>query len=323
MKEIGGYFELEIAASNTNNFMHSNGALLNSGRHALEFILRSIESKPKKIFLPFYTCDVVLQPLNKLGIDYEFYNITENLEILNFPSLKEDQYLIINNYFGIKDEYISNHAHIDKNKIIIDQSQGWFAKEISGIKAFYSPRKFFGVPDGGIAIGVENCNFYEKLPTDISWHRFNHLLKRHELKAIEGYEDFKKVSIDLSKDKIKKMSILTKNLLNSIDMKVIQKKRKKNFKFLHDSLGEYNKINIPTIDSFECPLVYPFLSENKDLKHKLIENHIFIATYWPNVLNFENKYSNEFNLAQNLISLPIDQRYNEEDMQIIIDIIRK
>ena len=58
MKAIGGYFELELASGKE---YHPKAIRLNSGRNAFEFILSN--NTYKRIFLPYYTCDVLLQPL--------------------------------------------------------------------------------------------------------------------------------------------------------------------------------------------------------------------------------------------------------------------
>ncbi|MFN5704969.1 MAG: hypothetical protein ACK45U_03865, partial [bacterium] len=70
MNEIGGYFELEL---NRKSEYHPEAIKLNTGRNALEYILRV--RNYKKVYLPLYTCDAVLQPLKKLKIEFEFYNI--------------------------------------------------------------------------------------------------------------------------------------------------------------------------------------------------------------------------------------------------------
>lgn len=87
MKEIGGYLELELGKVNP-DYRFAHTPLLNSGRHALEFMLMQYESIPSKIYLPYYTCEVVLEPIKRLGIPYDFYHINGNLEIDRFPDLK-------------------------------------------------------------------------------------------------------------------------------------------------------------------------------------------------------------------------------------------
>ena len=50
-----------------------------------------------------------------------------------------------------------------------------------------------------------------------------------------------------------------------------------------------------------------------------------MPTLWPDVLDRDNKnkFSFEEGLVNNLIPLPIDHRYGEEDMMIIVDAIQR
>ena len=318
MKEIGGYFELELPASNT-KFLHSNCVAVNSGRHALEYILRGLADNIKSIYLPYYTCEVVLQPIIKLGIPYKFYHIDLNLELKELPELKDGEYIILNNYFGIKDTYIEKIADIYGEKAIIDNAQAWYAKESKHSPSFYSPRKFFGLPDGGYA--GANHRLTEQLEQDASFDRCSHLLKRIDLTASKGYDDFKSNSNQLQETPLKRMSKLTERILQGIDMESVMKRRKENFKILNNALHESNLLPLPSIDSFECPMIYPYLTNDIALRTKLIHNKIFVATYWPNVFNWCMENEIEYRLAKNLISLPIDQRYNNKDMHRIIQLI--
>lgn len=74
MGSIGGYFELEL--NDFGSLYHDNLVPLNTGRNALEFIL--IQQGYEKVYLPYYTCDVTLQPLKRQKIDYEFYFFDED-----------------------------------------------------------------------------------------------------------------------------------------------------------------------------------------------------------------------------------------------------
>ena len=83
-----------------------------------------------------------------------------------------------------------------------------------------------------------------------------------------------------------------------------------------------NKLTIPSMDQFECPLVYPFWSDN-GLKKQLIDAKIFVATYWPNIFEWTKPDDLEYELANNIVCIPIDQRYSEEDMERIVKEIEK
>jgi len=86
-------------------------------------------------------------------------------------------------------------------------------------------------------------------------------------------------------------------------------------------IGE-NDLDLP-LEADAVPMVYPFLALIKGLREKLIENKIFVARYWPNVLDWTTKDDIEYLLACQMQPLPIDQRYGEEEMKKIIEIINK
>lgn len=75
MKSIGGYFGLELSQKEE---YHKDATRLNTGRNALEYVLKARQYD--KVYIPYYTCEVVLEPINKLNIEYEFYSINERFE---------------------------------------------------------------------------------------------------------------------------------------------------------------------------------------------------------------------------------------------------
>lgn len=317
MDSIGGYFELELPERSS--FPHDDGALLNSGMNALEYVLLAL-GNVSHVWVPYYTCDVVLEPMQKLGVPYTFYPINQNLELDKLPSLQDGEYLIYTNYFGVKDEYVSKLAIFYGLQLIVDNAQAWFAKPIEGVNTIYSPRKYVGVPDGGVAYCVKQIdkNTFEQ---DVSYERCSHLLKRLDLDPSMGYADFRANSKKLVGQPIKRMSKLTRRMLCSIGFEEIRHKRRKNFGYLHEHLKETNLFDMPSMDSFVCPMVYPYLTDDASLKQRLIENKVFVATYWPNVLEWCNSNDWEYSLAQNMVFLPIDQRYGSDEMQRIVNLM--
>lgn len=51
-------------------------------------------------------------------------------------------------------------------------------------------------------------------------------------------------------------------------------------------------------------------------------NKIFVASYWPNVLDWAKADSFEHNLTKNMIAVPVDQRYNSYLLEKIIKQIK-
>ncbi|MCK4823908.1 hypothetical protein KA005_49600, partial [bacterium] len=100
-----------------------------------------------------------------------------------------------------------------------------------------------------------------------------------------------------------------------------KKRREENFLFLHKRLRNINALEINT-GNLKGPMVYPFMIEKEGLKEWLIENKIYVATYWKNVFDWVSEKDFEFNLAKYLIPLPVDQRYEKNDLLKIIETIK-
>ena len=262
----------------------------------------------------------MLEPLRKLSILYEFYYINEKLEPTTLPKLNTNEAFLYTNYFGLKQECVKRLASIYGNQLVVDNAQAFYSEPLDGIDTFYSARKFFGVADG--AYLYTDKKLAQEFQQDVSYERMSHLLKRADIGAEAGYKDFRKNDDSLCNQDIKMMSKLTESILSSIDYKTISQKRRQNYTFLNDALRESNLIHLD-MDENAVPMVYPYLVKDSSLKQKLIENKIFVATYWPNVFKWCKPNDWEYQLTKNLVCLPIDQRYGEDEMIDIIDIVVK
>ncbi len=312
MDAIGGYFSLELLQREE---YHKNAIRLNTGRNCLEYILRA--RGYKKVYVPYYTCEAVMEPINKLGIPYEYYHIDIHFEIRDRFALKEGEALLYTNYFGLKQRYVELLAEKAGSRLIVDNTQAFYAQHIQGIDTFYTCRKFFGVADGAYLYTDKLLD--EDFVQDESYDRMAHLLKRIDLSAEQGFVDFRKVDDGLDNQPIRKMSKLTQRIMQSIDYDAAARKRRENYQMLHEELGEENNL-VLSLEDDAVPMVYPFLASIKGLREKLIENKIFVARYWPNVLDWTTDKDIENLLAYQMQPLPIDQRYSVDDMNRIIDI---
>jgi len=312
MKPIGGYFELELRKGIE---YHQNALRLNTGRNAFEYILRS--KGYKKAYLPYYICESMLEPIKKLNLDYEYYTIDSDFfPVFDFKRIINKEAFLYVNYFGICDKQVEDVVK-KCNNTIIDNSQAFFSKPPEGIDTFYSPRKFFGIPDGAYLYTDKQLS--EDLEQDVSLDRFSHLIGRIEKGPEAYYSHFKQNNLSLEGSDIKIMSKLSGRLLDSIDYKKVVETRKNNFDLLHSKLHRTNMLKID-LGQDSIPMVYPYLIEQgEDLKRKLIENKVFVPTYWPNVMEWCNEDQIEYLLAKDIVPLPVDQRYSKSDL---LDILR-
>lgn len=309
MKAIGGYFGLECGDT---PLYYPDGIYLNSCRNALKYLVRSLGIK--RIHMPFFTCHVVFDAIKEEGCEVFKYHIDRNLyPVKEFP---RDDFIVYNNYFGLNGANVTELSSIYPN-LIVDNAQAFYSQPECRATV-YSPRKFFGLPDGGILRG-KDIPFLE-LERGTSYEVCGHLLKRIDFGAEAGFADFIMDDEALDRYPLEKMSKLTKALTGNIDYNGTKEKRLSNFNYLAA------KLPIPflgSMDEEDVPMIFPMLVENGlEIKQKLIREKIFCATYWPNVLEWCNSNTLEYELAKNLIPLPIDQRYGLEEMNQIINILK-
>lgn len=311
MKAIGGYFGLECGQT---PLYYNDGLYVNSCRNALRYLIRSLGIK--KINIPVFTCIAVEETLKKEKCEIKKYNIGKDL----FPvqDIPQNEFVVYNNYFGVTGEKVMEMSRVYPN-LIIDNAQAFYSKQV-GRGSIYSLRKFFGVPDGGILRG-KNLPGLE-LERGSSFEVMSHLLIRKDIGAELGYKYFLKDEEIIDEYELEKISNLTESLLGNIDYEFVKKRRVDNFNFI--------KSNLETLFPFymdaeeDVPLIFPLLVENGgDLRSRLIQKKIFCAQYWPNVLTDDKANSFEMDLAKNIISIPIDQRYGLEDMKLIIKILNR
>lgn len=234
--------------------------------------------------------------------------------------MKTDEALLYVNYYGLKQHYVESLAEKVGEHLIVDNTQAFYAQPIVGIDTFYTCRKFFGVSDGAYLYTDKKLDV--ELERDLSFDRFMSLTKRIDLSAEAGYNDSLVLRKTLVGQPIKRMSKLTQCIMQSIDYEASTKKRRENYQMLHKRLGKENKLTLQ-LDEEAVPMVYPFLAPIKGIREKLIENKVFVARYWPNVLKWTTEDDIDYLLAYQMQPLPIDQRYGEKDMEKIINTIEE
>lgn len=313
MKSIGGYLDLQL---NAGQEYYPDLIKLNTGRNALEYILRV--KRFKLIYIPYFTCEAVLEPIKKLKMQYHFYTIDELFDPVMDFAVGENECMLYTNYFGLK-HHTAEKLRTTINNVILDYSQAFFTPPLERSDTFYSCRKFFGVPDGAYLHTTSTARL--KMDKDISYTRFDHLIKSIDLGIEKGYADFLRNSDGLINAPIRKMSALTQRLLNNVDYNFCRFRRNSNFFYLHEHLEEYNDFRLDGA-VVNGPLIYPLIIKNSDVRPRLLAEKIYVATYWPNVLEWTTKAMYEHYLTTNLVALPIDHRYGLEDMKRIIKLVK-
>lgn len=308
-KEYGGYLEYPMY---NNKIIHANALPLNFGRNCLRLLIQ--EKHIKMIWLPKYICNSVVDVCEEENVEIKYYSIDKQfLPILD--NFKMDEWIYICNYYGqVSREKLSNLHELYIN-MIVDNVQAFFESPITGVDTLYSCRKWFGCSDG--AFLYSDIQLRQNMEIDISGERMNYVIGRYETGAQSYYKEYVSREDKIATFPIKKMSKFTLNLLCSLDYAEIKKNRNENFEYLENGLNEYNEIDVKPI---EGAFMYPLLMKDGNrVKRELIKRKIYVPTFWSEVLDRckENEY--EYKLANDLVLLPVDQRYTRDDMQYIID----
>ena len=306
---IGGYFELELPHTKTQVF--PDALRFQSGRSAFLALLRA--AKPARVWMPRYLCDTMYVPLHEAGIEYLAYSIDERFHIVDMPELRAGDWLYYVNYFGVCDDNVEVLiARYGPDRIVIDNCQAFFSKRHNCIATIFSPRKFFGVPDGGLLLTSCPVDLPAQRDAD-SLMRATHLMERLALTPEAGYNSYRMAEQSLELVEPRAMSQLTETLLSAVDLENARLRRNDNFLILHEKLASINRYEFD-LSTINGPMCYPLLVDAPGLREFLITSRIFVATYWHEVLDRVENAAAEAVLVKHLLPLPCDQRYGAKDM---------
>lgn len=326
---IGGEFEIDLSRKGT-FFEQQDTYYYASGRAALYQILHSL--KVKRVWLPDYLCISVVEAVKKAGAQPVFYELDDNLDP-KIETLSPDEFdaILLLDYFGLKEL----NAIEDKlstlfpyTVLIEDDVQAYFDFAKNGNPyvhyRFTSLRKTFAVPDGGlvctrhrlpVATKTNTFSQYKIQAGDMKLHRKDGGDDSAYLKLFEKGEEL----IDENYDS--QMSLESKALWAACDIEQISQKRQDNATFLLNALSELGIKTILPVPENKVTLFIPVWLENRDeVRRRMFSNGIFCPVHWP-LEGMNLKKGKE--MAEHELSLIVDQRYNLENMNCIINCFAK
>ena len=109
--------------------------------------------------------------------------------------------------------------------------------------------------------------------------------------------------------------------MQAIDYEASAHRRRENYEQLDQALRDSNLLHFELEDD-SVPMVYPYMTQREGLRQHLIDNKVFVAQYWPDVLKCTNEGDWEHKITLQLLPLPIDQRYGSDDMKRILKLLK-
>lgn len=341
---IGGefWYQNQLQDNEIENNIDDSATLLSGGMSAIQYIINDISfDEDEVILLPTYLCPTIINSIEKLGIRYKLYEVTEKLSI-NIDDINKlikefkVRAVFFINYFGFyhNNKVISFIRSIKAQGVIVIEDAVqifWIKKrdEFIGDYIFNSYRKFLPI-DGAIVIHNKKDLFEE-----VEDNYFNVMESAREYKTkfladgLGDEEDMLKIFSKAHDEYYKRERVFGINkkyieFLYHVPEEYLSSVRKLNYEYLYNKLN--GNLGIRFIYNIEdlkrgVPLALPILVENRDeIKMGLMKFNIFTPVHWKltekNILS-NNKIANE--ISSNILSLPIDWRYNFEDMDYLFD----
>ena len=343
--ELGSEFSLgafgKPCEDNIFHFLREYDTLyVDSGRSALR-LLREI-LPPGKILLPSYICESVYAcfPADRVC----FYQLTQDLQIDGdslFQQLNGDVSALYLHYFNgvLPGETMLRELRKAREErkflIVEDTTHSMFSSPLTiGDYGVCSLRKWFPIPDGGVLYG-RNLNgltangeapWVREKARAMRWKQI-YLSGRGERSRKTEYRRLFAAcdhALDAQRD-CYGMSELSRKILAGCSVLQTCSARKRNAARIQTAVME----EFPWIQPLawtrenECPLACPIKVRERDaLRAYLISKNVYCAVHWP-LRGTPMEAMETAAVSDQELSLPIDQRYHEAEMEYLLNCLRR
>jgi dTDP-4-amino-4,6-dideoxygalactose transaminase len=265
-----------------------------------------------------------------------FYEVNFDLKVRSNQWVSEvtsGDLVIFIDYFGFPYDRQLGLCVKEKGAWVLeDACQALLSREVGGSSDFviFSPRKFLGVPDGGVLILNRELDFHDidLVPSPAEWwlQAFCAGVLRREFDVHGGnrrwFELFQQTELT-SPIGYYAMSELSKALLmHSFDYSTISQQRIDNYRLLARALADIALF--PSLSANIVPLGFPIRVKNRDrLRQVLFDHKIYPPVHWPIRGIVPGKFRDSHKLAGEIMTLPCDQRYDAIDMKRMAELVNE
>ncbi len=349
MKPIGSefYLPVQIFFHRRNNFKdflpNKFNYFFKSGRDAIKISIKTLGLKAgDRVLLPSYLCYSILQPFVEEKIEPLFYKIKhpfvlDESDLLS--KLDDAKVVFIIHYFGFPQNI--DFLKDEKVKIIEDCTHNFLSQsdENLGEISIASLRKLFPISGGGLLSSKIPLNFKprndaKKYAVSVfktsslvskSLHYYFPYIFNTEFFEWSFWFDKKVEEIFDGYIEPSSMSEISEMVLLRLNFEEIIKKRRSNFLYLLNNIKETAKIEFifRRLPSGVVPLGFPVWAKDRlALKYKLLKNRIYPPIHWELPATIpKTAFVESYKLSNHVLTLPVDQRYTERDMERIVKVI--
>ena len=329
MKEIGSEFWTSYPCAPVGNT--DNERCLMSGRTALRFIIDDIckTGTIRKALLPSYCCESMIIPFVHLGIDVQFYEVTQNG--VYYPYDNDADVILLIDFFGYKNSQNSVIAQLEKQegKVIIYDATHKLDGNPDVQKyadySFCSYRKWFfcnfatAVKHNGAFVNNKALPFNQRY---VAMREDAARAKERYFAESNGYKEEFLAKFSSAERILEDDYAGYAGVPVTFDCQKIISKRKENALYLTENLKNIRGVKLwcDDIQIEDAPMFVPILVDpliRNDLRQRLIDEKIYCPIHWP-----KSAYHRECNeLYDTELSLVCDQRYDASDMERMVRVI--
>jgi len=336
--EVGSDFNTVFNSFDHFEAWHSTALFLASGRSPIVLLKELIGEKV--LYYPDYFCWDVIGFWKSQGINTQSYRVffSEDKIQVDYSTVPVNGVVLAVNFFGVDDGMQWKNFKRDNDILLIeDHSHSpvseWAKSSIADF-AFSSLRKTLPIPDGCIFWSPN----YSKIPS-VSMQQFNSELKIKAMKLKSDYFEGEEVN---KSDFLELFTAGEHLLVNSTPQLISDYSYQK---ILHGYPVEYNSIRkrnyqafimrlsantLGKVELLQFPgIAIPFgavlkcsdLEIRTRLRSYLISNKVYCPVHWPQLNEYVSEES--FSLSEQLITIPIDQRYSSKDVGLVAELINR
>ncbi|MEO0392645.1 MAG: hypothetical protein AAF213_05275 [Pseudomonadota bacterium] len=296
------------------------------------------------VWLPAYTCPSLPAALEAHGIAIAYYPITPDLAVAAdaFNAVDAHDALVLMNYFGKPAVLGTALDCVPKDCLVIEDGAHTIetGKPAQAPWRLYSARKMVGVPDGGLLVGYKSAAASSAPMPDLgpdlapafkplqNISFMSPVIARGEDPAArfngQWYADYQDAEANALIGDYP-ISRLSAALLTRIDAQMVIKRRHQNYRTLAEALSTHAlwpEDLTPDWVPFCFPILVPdaarFVAGMADLG-------VFVPRYWAHSPAPQDnpEFSTAHDLAQRLVGLPCDHRYEAAAMHRVIDAVHQ
>lgn len=354
-REFGSAIPLEAVPDNYFQQLEQkfkSHSYLTTGRGALMLVGQSIETDNKHIYIPAYSCESMVKPFKDCGWKVTLYPLNEDLTISQafvdeMVANTEQRFAILTmNYFGVAGTKLKVEEIKTKRKdivIIEDFTHCLFTlEEIYSEKIDYyvgSIRKSLGVADGAIVLSNHLLNeAVDVLESSFVTKRLKALKEKDdyivEKKGVQK-ENFRQILGEAESEideqiTTEKMSDVSKKVLDNQAINSewggVRYKRNTNLKHLYKLIKDIEGIRFPFPEGTSLDNAYfmlPIMINNRDeIQRQFAQEGLYCQLLWPLSEEARTVCKTAANMEKEMLAIPIDQRYDFDDIEQIGHIIR-